>query len=183
MADVALGNLAYIQIDPTLDLHVRNLWKLTCPLGDILRFRYIDFEAGIGEDVTPSYADTDVIGRGEPYKAFTGLPSKEFSISFIFQQQEGNPLREVVDEARFLDALKYPLYSYTQDISYPPPTCILRIGALFTARVLLTGGNPQWKGPVDPATLLPDVCEFQASFSVVRRLQPDLGYRFNGLWQ
>jgi len=181
MPDATLGDLAFLRIDPSLDPAVKALWQH--PYGDTLRFTYVDFEQGVGESVAPNYADTDVIGRAEPYKAFVGLPSREITLNFTFQVQDGDLLSEVVMAGRFLDALKYPLYSPQQDLSYPPPACILKIGALLTARVVLTGGDPQWKGPVDPDTLLPHTCEFQATFSVVRRFQADLGYRFQGQWQ
>lgn len=180
MFDVNLGDRAYITLDPTMDPSVAALWNH--PNGKILRFMYIDFEAGITESVTPAYSDTEVIGRAEPYKAFIGLGSKEFQLNFTFMAQVGDPQNEVVNPARFLDALKYPMYSEAQDLSYPPPVCLLKIGTLFKARVVLTGGDPLWKGPVETETLLPHACEFNATFAVVRRQQPDLSYRFDNQW-
>lgn len=179
MVDTNLGDRATLMIDPTWPY--TSLWRH--PFGSILRFIYIDFDNGIQESVTPNWSDTDVIGRAEPYKTFSGLPSREIHINFTFLNQSGDLNQEVVLPARFLDALKYPVYSTQSGISYAPPTCILKIGALLLARVVLTGGDLSWKGPVDPETLLPFQCEFQASFAVVRRFQPDLSYNFNGQWQ
>lgn len=179
MTDANLGERATLMIDPSWPHQA--LWNH--PFGSILRFTYIDFEQGIQESVTPNWADTDVIGRAEPYKTFAGLPSREIQITFQFVNQTGNLNQEVVLPARFLDALKYPVYSTQSGFSYPPPTCLLKIGDLLTARVVLTGGDLAWKGPVDVDTLLPYQCEFQATFAVVRRFQPDLSYPFNGLWK
>lgn len=179
MVDQNLGERATLMIDPTWAYG--SLWKH--PFGKILRFIYIDFEQGIQENVSPSWTDTDVIGRAEPYKTFTGLPSREIEVTFTFMNQSGDLDNEVVQPARFLDALKYPVYSAQQNVSYPPPTCILKIGSLLLARVILISGNITWKGPVDPDTLLPHMCEFPASFAVVRRFQSDLSYQFNGQWQ
>lgn len=181
MVDATFGNLAFLTLDPALDPGVRALWRH--PHGEVLWFTYVDFEQGIGESVAPNYSDTDVIGRAEPFKAFVGLPSREITLNFTFQVQTGDLEHEVVLPGRFLDALKYPLYSTQQNRSYPPPVCLLKIGELLTARVVLTGGDPLWKGPVDLDTLLPHTCEFQATFAVVRRIQPDLVYRFRGEWQ
>lgn len=177
--DSDLGDRCYVQIDPTWEY--RNLWQH--PQGQVLRFRYVDFEQGPEESVTPNYADTDVIARAEPYKAFVGLPSREINLNFTFMMQNGDPLSEVVFPARFLDALKYPVYDETQDLQFEPPPCVLKVGTLFFGRVILTGGDLAWKGPVDVDTLLPHQCEFNATFSVVRKQQPDLGYRFDGIWQ
>lgn len=166
-------------IDPTWPHE--NLWRH--PFGSILRFTYIDFEAGISESVTPNWVDTDVIARAEPYKTFAGSSSREIQLNFTFINQTGDLNSEVVLPGRFLDALKMPVYSPQSGISYAPPTCLLKIGNLLTARVVLTGGDLQWKGPVDVVTLLPHVCEFAATFSVVRRFQSDLSYNFAGQWQ
>lgn len=181
MVEPTLGDRAYIRLDPALDPAVSSLWA--SPLGDRLEFTFIDFEGGLTESVTPNYVETEIYGRAEPYKAFINLPSKEIQIRFTFQAQEGDPQAEVVDPGRFLDGLKYPLYSEAQNINYPPPACLLRIGTLFFGRVLLTGGDPQWKGPVTTETFLPHTCEFDATFSIVRRFQADLSYRFDGVWQ
>jgi hypothetical protein len=76
------------------------------------------------------------------------------------------------------------IYASTKNLlTYAPPTCILKIGALLIARVVLTGGEVSWRAPIDTATLLPYHSEYSATFAVLRRFQPDLGYRFDGHWQ
>jgi len=176
MAQGSIQERAYLVVD---DPH--GLWRH--PFGPVLRFTYIDFESGVQETVDSGWADTLPIGRAEPFKTFIGLASKEIQVNFTFQNFGGDLETEVLLPARFLDALKYPLYSVQQEISYAPPTCILKIGTLFIGRVILSSGSPTWKAPVDPDTLLPHTCEFSATFSVVRRFQPDLSYRFDGEWQ
>lgn len=179
MVDTTLGERASLLIHPRWKY--RSLWRH--PLGSILRFMYIDFEEGITESSAANYADIDVIGRGEPYRTFISTGAREIQITFRFHNQQGNLRDEVVLPARFLDALKYPVFDSGSQLSYEPPLCLLKIGSLLTARVILTGGDPTWRGPVDVDSLLPHYSEFQATFSVVREAQADLGYRFDGNWQ
>jgi hypothetical protein len=179
MADQNLGDRATLMLDPTWP-HA-NLWRH--PFGSILRFTYIDFDDGIQESSTPEWAETPIIGRGEPYRTFVGVSSREIQIKFTFHNQTGDLQNEVVLPTRFLDGLKYPVYSAQSGLSYAPPTCILKIGALLIARVVLTGGEVSWRAPIDTATLLPYHSEYSATFAVLRRFQPDLGYRFDGHWQ
>lgn len=179
MVDQNLGERATLMIDPAWPHS--SLWRH--PFGNVLRFTYIDFEEGVTESSSPEWIDTPVIGRAEPYKTFGGVTSREIEMTFVFMNQTGNLTNEVVLPARFLDALKYPVFSPQSGISYPPPTCILKVGSLLLARVVLMGGNLSWKGPVDTETLLPHQCTFSATFAVVRRFQTDLSYQFAGQWQ
>jgi hypothetical protein len=114
-----------------------------------------------------------VPGRIEPYQTYGGTSGKTFSIGFRFQAQgvyettAESLLNEVVKPARFLDALKYPVYDTSYQIAYAPPPVIVRVGNLFVARCILTGGSPRWSGPFDPATMYPHRCDFDATFTVV----------------
>lgn len=177
-ADPNLGERCYVRIDPTWE-HAR-LWR--SPLGQTLYFTYVDFEDGIGEAVGANYADSEVTGRAEPYKAFLGNSSKEVSLKLTFMAQDGDLQREVVDPGRFLDALKYGLFDEGTEQTTEAPPCLLKVGTLFFGRVVMTNGDPQWVGPVDTETLLPHRCDFQATFAVTRVFQTDLSYRFSGQW-
>lgn len=165
-------------IDPTWP-HVA-LWRH--PFGRVLRFIYIDFDTGIQEGAAPDWATTATLGRAEPFQAYNGVGAREIQIHFTFQNQNGDLLNEVVLPARFLDALKYGVYNPAQQLSYEAPPCLLKIGSLLLARVILTAGDVSWKNGVDPETLLPYQAEVQATFTVVRRFQSDLSYRFDGQW-
>lgn len=178
MVDANLGERSYVRIDPTW-AHAR-LWR--SPLGQTLYFTYIDFEAGITETAGANYADADVTGRAEPYKSFLGNVSKEISFTVTFVAQTGDIENEVIQPGRFLDALKYGLFDEGTERTTEAPPCYLKIGTLFFGRVVLTGGDPQWKGPVDTETLQPYSCEFAATFAVTRVFQSDLGYRYSGQW-
>jgi hypothetical protein len=177
MTDQTINN-CYIAIDPSWE-H-RALWQ--SPIGNQLNFTYVDFEGGIDEAAQANYADTDITGRAEPFKAFLGNASKEVSLSISFMAQSSDVQREVVDPGRFLDALKYGLFDPGTELTTEAPPCILKIGTLFTGRVVLTNGDPKWQGPIDIETLLPHRCDFDATFSVVRTFQADLSYRFDGVW-
>ena len=160
----------------------RSLWQH--PFGTILRVTYVDWDAGITEAMSPGYIDTTPLGRAEAYKAWTSNPNRSINVNFKFRAQglNGTIPDQVINEevllpARFLDALKYPVYNPQQDVSYAPPPVILRIGTLLTARCVLTGGDPQWIfDPMDPDSLLPHGADFNATFEVVRAFKRDLSY-------
>ena len=136
------------------------------------------------------YASVLPVGRGEGYQAYLGTSNREITLRIQFHVQGIHSTdvtttlfeREVIQPTRFLDALKSPVNSEQQNLSYPPPPCILKIGALFTGRVIVTAGDVTWMPPWDPDLLLPHGSEVRSTFRVVRRFQPDLGYRFNGIW-
>ena len=172
-------NRGSLMLDP--DWPGYSFWQN--PLGKSLAFQFVDFQdSAIEETSVPNWTSTDPVGRAEPYQSYAGTSAREITLNFTFMNQSGDLLREVVYPGRFLDALKYPVYSYAQGISYPPPTCFIRIGSLLTARVIMTGGSPAWRGPIDPDTMLPHQCEFSATFTVVRRFATDLNYRNDGQW-
>lgn len=178
MVDANLGERSYIRIDPTWE-HAR-LWR--SPIGQTLYLTYVDFEGGIAESAGANYADSDVTGRAEPYKAFLGNTSKEISFTVTFMAQTGDLENEVVQPGRFMDALKYGLFDESTEQTTEAPPCHLKLGTLFFGRVVMTTGDPQWLGPIDTETLLPHQCQFQATFAVVRVFQTNLSYRFSGQW-
>jgi hypothetical protein len=170
------SQLLSLQIDPTYP------WadKWAHPQGTSLAVQYYDTEGGFAESSAPNYADAEVVGRAEPYKTFTGTGSKEISITFNFKAQGEKSLQEEVTyPARFLDALKYPLSSGR--LSYPPPPCLLTIGALFIARVVITSADITWEAPFDPDTLLPHGASVPVTFTVVRS-SGNLDYNFDGIF-
>ncbi len=183
--DAPLVDLVTLELDPTWD-HIR-LWEH--PLGHKLAFTYLDLESGLQETSQPTYGDTNVIGRAEFYKTYTGTSNREIPLTFQFQVQGVDTLdpaeaarREVVLPARFLDALKFPVFSVDAQISYAPPPCLLRIGRLLSARVLVTQADVTWNAPFDTATMLPHSATVAVTFTVVRRLDPYLRYSFEGRW-
>lgn len=174
-----LGERLTLAIDP-LWPH-QGLWQH--PLGRVLRFTFLDWESGINEAVTPNYVNTEVVGRAESFKAYLNTPNRSISLTFLFRVQgtESTEIRtaierEVIQPARFLDALKYPVFNESQGISYAPPPVILKVGSLFTGRCVLTAGDPQWRGPWETEQLLPHACEMSCTFEVVRQFRTDLSY-------
>lgn len=164
-----------LRIDP--DWPRRKLWLglQNNTIGDKLVFTFFDFEEGIQEQAAVNYADIDVIGRAEVYKNFVGVSNREFSLNFKFQAQgvtSGNLVdvldAEVVQPAKWIDALKYPITDQA-GISHAPPPCLLQIGQLFHGRVIVTDASITWQHPFDPDTLMPYAAEVSTTLTVVRR--------------
>lgn len=80
-----LGDLCTIEIDPGWT-HLP-YWLEENRVGRKLSFAFLDFEADISEESSPNYADTEVVGRAEQFKTFTGLSNREFQLTFKFQAQ------------------------------------------------------------------------------------------------
>lgn len=191
--DGNLGQRLTLALDPEWTARHGSLWRH--PLGRTLRVTYADWEAGITESVSPNYAEADVIGRAEPYKAWLNNPSRQINLGFRFHAQGINSTDataiedEVILPARWLDALKYPVYNPQQNISYAPPPVILTIGSLLVARCVLTGGDIEWQfEAMDTDLLLPHAANFNATFEVVRTFKQDLSYfgsngPMYGVWQ
>ena len=165
----------------------RGLW----PFDRVLdQFTYVDWDNGITEGMTPNYANTDVIGRAEQYRHWMSTNNKEIQLTFQFRVQgEGEEAirEEVIRPCRFLEALKSPMYNPATGLSVAPPSFILTIGNLLTARCVLTAGDIRWMmAPMDPESMLPHGAEFPATFTVVRSQADDLSYQFEqyeeGIW-
>ncbi len=175
MTDSPFANF-YVRIDPTWPY--RYLWDH--PLGEQVNFTYVSFGEGFQDASQPTYADTDVIGRGELYKHFMGTSNKELSFTANFRVQNNgtSALRdEVIYPARWLDKCKHPVYDNRSALSYAPPPLLLRIGDLFHLRCIITSASIRWVEPFEPGTLLPHGADVDLTFTVVRRLNLDLGYR------
>jgi hypothetical protein len=178
--DGNLGDRMTITIDPAWP-HI-SLWA--SPLGRTLRVTFIDFAAGVQENAAPNYTNTEVVGRAEAYKAFLNTQNRQIQVPFRFRAQgqvSADPRtaieQEVVQPARFLDALKYPVHDPNQNLSFAPPPVIVKFGELFVARCVVTGGDLNWIfDPMEPDTLLPHGCDFNAQFEVVRTFRADLSY-------
>jgi hypothetical protein len=180
MVDSNLGDRLTITIDPSWP-HI-SLWAH--PFGNTLRVTFIDFAAGVQENAAPNYVNTEVVGRAEAYKAFLNTQNRQIQVPFRFRaigQGSIDPRtaieNEVVQPARFLDALKYPVYDPNQNLSFAPPPVLVKFGELFLARCIVTGGDINWIfDPMEPDTLLPHGCDFNAQFEVVRAFRADLSY-------
>ena len=178
-----LGDRLTIAVDPNWE-NIR-LWQH--PFGSVLSLTFVDFEAGITESMSPNYVNTEVTGRAEAYRVWINNPNKfvSFMIRFRAQGLDGQVgeqaiLDEVVLPARFLEALKNPVFDVSRGITYAPPPVLVKIGRLLTIRGVLSSGDPQWTAPVDPDTLLPYGCDFQVSFAVTRTFKDDLSYFAGG---
>lgn len=175
-----------VRIDPTWPY--RYLWLN--PLGEQINLTYVDFGEGFSDSSQPTYADTDIPGRGELIKTFMGTSNKEISFSAQFRVQgQGTDAinREVIWPTRFLDALKHPVYDDGAGLSQSAPPVLLQIGRLFLVRAVVTSAEIRWVEPFEPGTLLPHGSEVSLTFQVVRRRDQDLGYRIesitNGRWR
>jgi len=175
-----LGELILLKIDPYYEY--AKLWR--SPLGSTLRFTFLDLDQGIAENAAVNYADIEILGRTELFKMFTGTQNREVSLTFQFraQGQSGGTLsdiidREVMQPAKFLDALKFPLIG-DDEVSHAPPPCILTIGRLLLIRVVVTEAQITWVPPFDPETMLPYGADVSVTFTAVHRGMSN--YNFNG---
>lgn len=175
-----LGDRLTITLDPSWP-HI-GLWQH--PFGRTLRVTFVDFESGIQEGADPNYVPSEVVGRAEAYMAYINTRNRRITIPFKFRAQgvaAGTQRAaidaEVINPVRFLDALKYPVHDPNLNLSFAPPTVIVHIGELLTARCILTGGDINWiHTPMETDTLLPHGADFTAQFEVVRTFQADLSY-------
>ena len=172
------SKLLSLRIDPTYQ-HA-GLWKH--PNGSALTVTYVNLEEGIQETSAPNYSDVEITGRAEGYKIYSGTSNKEIQLSFHFQGTDHNSVKEdVIYPARFLDALKYPLTS--GNLSYPPPPCLLKIGTLLMARVVVTSADITWEAPFDVKTMEPHSAAVPVTFTIVQKVNTDLAYDFDGIFQ
>ena len=85
--------------------------------------------------------------------------------------------REVMQPAKFLDALKFPLLT-EQGLSVNPPRVLLTIGRLLTMPCIVTASQLTWEGPFDPETMAPYGATVSVTFtSVAGRVT---AYNFDG---
>lgn len=158
-----------------------------------MTFMFVSLAEGFQENVGVSYATSDVLGRQEQYKTFTGTSNREIQMTFHFLTQSdtptdglyddvnplsgaqsqgytgtGGPLRETILPARWIDSLKAPIFDSNTGLSYAPPPLIFSVGDLLTARVILTSSSLQWLPPFDPKTHNPFGAKVACTFTVVR---------------
>lgn len=175
-----LGDRMTIQLDPAYQ--AIGLWQH--PLGTTLRLTFVDWGAGVQESASPNWVATEVVGRSEPYRIYIGTGPRQINMTFQFRAQgitSTDPRTAIENEvllpARFLDALKYPLYSPQQELAFRPPPVLVRIGELGIWRCIVQNADIQWQfDPLDPDTLLPHGAIVPVTFEVVRVQQPDLSY-------
>lgn len=177
-----LGDRITVMIDPAWQHGP--LWD--SPLGNTLRVTFLDLGAGISEGAAPNYQNTEIVGRAESYKAYINTGNRQINLPFKFRAQglfgstRASIEAEVINPARFLDALKYPVHDPNQNLSFAPPPVLVRFGELFIARCVLVSGDIQWLfDSMETDTLLPHGADFNAQFEVVRAFNSDLSY-FSG---
>ena len=158
------------------------------PLGKRLAVSFYDLEEGLEESSDVNYTEGEpILGRAEGYKSYVGTGNKTIPLNFKFQAQGGGSgttrdklQREVVDPARWLEALKYP-YKSPSGISYSPPRVQLYIGDLLRARCIADEVSIRWGSPFDPDSMLPYAAEVSCSFVVVRKKITNYSFR-NPSW-
>lgn len=88
--------------------------------------------------------------------------------------------REVVQPARWLDALRYPITDEA-GVTHGPPPVILSIGDILAMRCVVTSCGVGWRSPWDPETMLPHGADVSVTFaSVATRIS---NYNFEGPWR
>lgn len=96
-------------------------------------FQFLDFEAGISDDLTPRLSDISPQGRAAPFVFSSGLKNRkiEFSVVFMDETRAG----EAFARARILQSLKLPWWRENVNEpwmmeTFPPPLLRLTIDAL-----------------------------------------------------
>lgn len=178
-----------LQIDPN--------WPRADKLGGSVQglfrrmvFAFVDqTEEGFSENVGVSYASSDVVGRDEQYKTYTGTDNRTIPMSFRLVAQgsvgddgeETSPsLEEVVKPARWIESMQHAFADPTTGISYAPPPLLLTVGQLLAARVILTDCSVKWDAPFEPGTMLPHGATVQCTFTVVRNAR-DVEAQYSGI--
>jgi hypothetical protein len=171
-------HLVSVRIDPTWP-HRRlweEVWGSVFDAKQRLAFSFFDTESGIEEQAEAQYADIDVLGRAEMYKTYTGTSNRTIPLTVQFQAQGLNganrrqaALDEVVNPAKWLDSLKYPVVDRRTGLSHAPPTLFLQIGQLYMGRVVATEVTIRWQSPFDPDTMFPQAAEVTCAFTEVNR--------------
>ncbi len=161
-------------------------------LGGQMHPTFFDSDGGITETVGVNYTDTNVVGRPEQYKQYTGTNNREISVNLHFHAQ-GSPWggatsqtlddwlrQEVQSPVRWLDSLRFPFIEVIGNdrISHAPPPIMLYIGELIAMRCLLTEAPITWKAPFSPQSLLPHGAEVNCTFTAVS--QSVGNYQFSG---
>ena len=165
-----LKGLITVVIDPAW--YAQNGHNWMSPLADKLPITYLDLNDGISEQAGVDYADTPVIGRAEVYKTYMGTQNREVTLLFQFRAQglsDGDISKtcqkEVIDPAKWLDALKYPVI--VNDLNISPPPVILVLGDLLAMRCVATSVSIKWGPTFDPGTLLPLAADVEVTFTAV----------------
>lgn len=176
-----LRNLLAVMIDPTWYAEHKSSWA--SPLGDRLPMTFLALDEGITENAAVDYAPTQVLGRAETYQSYIGTQNREVQLMFQYRAQglEGTNeqdtiRREVINPARWLDALKYPVVR--GDLHVPPPPVILVLGQLLTMRAIVTAATIRWGPQFDPGTMLPLSADVDVTFTAVHTSLG--GYAFEG---
>jgi len=148
---------------------------------DSLQVVFLDLEDGIEENLTPNYADIEVLGRAENFKVFVGAQNKEIPLRLRFwaQGRATSPNRitdiikqEVLVPVRWIEQLKKPLVDDRKDppLSIAPPPVILTVGRLLAARCIVSDASVRWMGPFTTDDVLPSGAEVDITFTVTRDL-------------
>lgn len=191
MADETFVNVS-LQIDPNW-IHKGQRTGSTQGLFDKLVFAFVDqTEEGFTENSAVNYASSDVIGRDEQFKTYTGNENRVIPVTFrlmaqgnldqagpIFEPAGGDTglsdagddtpsIVEVVKPARWIESLQHPIADPGTGLSYAPPPLILIIGQLLVARVVMSECSIKWDMPFRPGTMLPHGATLQCTFTMTR---------------
>lgn len=161
-----------------------------------LNATFFDTEGGINETVGVNYADTNVIGRAEQYKQYTGTSNREIMLTLQFRAQ-GAPtgggsgltrknwlIEEVQKPVRWLDSLRFPYISENGNsrLSHAPPPIMLYIGELLAMRCVLSDAPIHWQGPWDVESMLPYGADVMCTFTAVSTEISNYGFSGPHRW-
>lgn len=145
--------------------------------GDIYKLNIMfmdEFDSGITESSQPEYVGSKVVGRAEEFKSYAGTSNRELNLKCKFRVQglesyssvQAAIEREVLNPAKWLDALKYPIID-DQGIARNPPSVILTIGKLLTMRCIVTKADVSWQAPWDVESMYPFGADVDCTFTSV----------------
>lgn len=126
-----------------------------------------------GSDAGSRVGGTNLSALSEPTLVNSDGVEARDDTGGLFEQLD----REVMQPAKFLDALKFPL-KQEQGVSVGPPRLLLTIGQLLSMRCIVIASTLTWRGPFDPATMAPYGAEVQVTFCSVSEQITE--YNFTG---
>lgn len=132
-------------------------------------FKFLDFDAGVGEEYKPKYDANAVMGRHAPYLAYIGgsLRVIKFSALLIDEDVRGQSLTY----ARLLQGLTLPWRKEGDVTTRKPPTVLLSI---FPKTFMLLRGVLKTVGKVSTSPLIQPTKSGAASFTTTQ--PPDEGF-------
>lgn len=137
-----------------------------------LKFRF-HAQGLMGLDDNQRVGGTNLSAIADPLRYTSDNIQARDTTSGLYAQLD----REVMQPAKFLDALKFPLQT-DGFVSVGPPRLLLTIGRLLSMRCKVVASQLDWKSPFDPDTMAPYAADVSVTFaSTVDRVTE---YNFDG---